>query len=100
MSVRFEMRLSEELLARVDAARGLVPRAAFVRDAVELAVGAPRSIGGVPESGARLEVEPGVLVEGPGLPVSPAEPNFERADDPWAIPEDVRQAELRRRGLR
>lgn len=36
MSVRFEMRVDDELMARIDGARGsLVPRAAWVRQAIE-----------------------------------------------------------------
>lgn len=36
---RFELRVSAEWLSRVDAARGKVPRAAFVKRAVESALG-------------------------------------------------------------
>jgi hypothetical protein len=39
MSARFEMRVSDELLARLDAARGHEPRASFVRRALERALG-------------------------------------------------------------
>lgn len=36
--LRLELRLSEELVGKLDAARGLVPRATFARDALERAL--------------------------------------------------------------
>jgi metal-responsive CopG/Arc/MetJ family transcriptional regulator len=39
MSVRFEMRLDDDLLRRIETARGAVPRAAWIKLAIEEALG-------------------------------------------------------------
>jgi len=39
MSVRFEMRVDDELMARIEAERGAIPRAAWIKLAIEQALG-------------------------------------------------------------
>lgn len=68
---RIELRLPTDLLARIDGARGLVPRAAFVRQALEDAVG---DGGGFPPADTTPAAVPVGRTPHPEVPVSEEAP--------------------------
>ena len=69
--LRLELRLSEELVGKLDAARGLVPRATFARDALERALGFEVRMDPVPAAAVPVAVT--AQVRGPFNVVSSAE---------------------------
>ena len=83
---RLELRISQGLLDRVDAERGLVPRAAFVRDVLE------KALGGSPPPDKEEDAQPRVATpaKGPQPPAPSQVPVSEEA--PVA---DVRATESR-----
>lgn len=90
MSQRFEMRLSDELAGRIDKARGDVPRATWIKRAVESALGqvspadtlgpAARRVGG--------EGGPTARSSAPSRPSAPSVPGLRRASS--LVKRDVR----------
>ena len=62
------VRLPNELVARVDAARGLVPREAWVRRALERELKAPELMAARPVEAQRVEAEAEAVVPSRPLP--------------------------------
>jgi hypothetical protein len=82
---RLEIRMPEDLVERIDRARGLVPRAAWIRQAVE------QALGGEPSGQAvKRSATPGVEAKKPvgagATPVSPAS-----APEDYEIPKIARR---------